>query len=73
MKVRHSKSQSAVRRTAFVCSSMLCLLTLLIIALVPTKTTGAAAQGIPPKLLTRANTNRAIALESATFVTSHFL
>ncbi|HKR61359.1 MAG TPA: hypothetical protein VJS64_16710 [Pyrinomonadaceae bacterium] len=52
---------------------MLCLLTLLIIALVPTKTTGAAAQGIPPKLLTRANTNRAIALESATFVTSHFL
>jgi len=50
--------------------SVLILLCLIVVSSVPTK--NAAAQSTPPRLLARANTTRAIALESATLMAEPF-
>ena len=73
MKLRRTTCRSlAALRTVLVCCGVTCLLALLLVAPRPTKTTRAASQASPPRLLTRPNTNRAIALESVTLVTEPF-
>ena len=73
MKLRRSTSRSlAALRTVLVYCAVTCLLALVLVAPTPTKTTRAASQASPPRLLTRPNTNRAIALESVTLVTEPF-
>ena len=57
-------------RTIFLCGGLIFLLALSMIADTPTKIV--TAQSNAPRLLTRVNTNRAIALESVTFVTEPF-
>ena len=73
MKIRHRPFLSrVVLRPIFLCCGLMFLLVMLMVAATPTKVASAAPQSTPPRLLTRANTNRAIALESVTFVTEPF-
>src|SRR6476660_3962829 len=66
---RLAKRSRVYKRVVLVCS-VLVLVCLLTVSSVPTK--NAAAQSTPPRLVTRANTTRAIALESVTLSAEPF-
>jgi hypothetical protein len=59
-------------RAVFLCCGVMFLLCLLLVSFVPAERFRAAAQSTPPRLSTRPNTTRGIALDSVTFMAEPF-